>query len=453
MFKSIAVLGLARSGVAAAQLALSKGISVYAADAADNEELREVARDLEGKGAAVDLGQADVRKIVDTEAIVVSPGIAPHAAPLNDARLTRKKRISELEFASRFLTGKTIAVTGTNGKSTTTAWAGHVLREAGLNVAVAGNIGNALSNVALQEKQPDWVVIEASSFQLADIDRFVPNIGVVTNLSPDHLDRYDSIDDYYGDKKRLFKNATIDSIWILNGDEPDVQKLPGDASGRRLCFRVEAELGEGEHGAFWARRTDELILKVDSLRASLVRSAELKLLGSHNVANALAVSLVSIGTGIPIQSIRDGLRSFAGLPHRMQVIAERNGIVWINDSKATNVASTAVALRSMKRPTVLLLGGRHKGEPYDGLLPHTANVKTVIAFGEAAPYIERDLKNAVEVARVDGSFEEVMARAARVAVKGDAVLLSPACSSFDMFRNYEERGETFARLANEKTNG
>ncbi|HUP89344.1 MAG TPA: UDP-N-acetylmuramoyl-L-alanine--D-glutamate ligase [Longimicrobiales bacterium] len=453
MFKSITVLGLARSGIAAAQLALMKGMSVYASDAADNELLRGVAAELRAKGAEVDLGNANVDKIVNTEAIVVSPGIPPHAAPLNDGRLTRRKRISELEFASRFITGKTIAVTGTNGKSTTTAWVGHVLGEAGLKVEVAGNIGNALSNVAMLEEQPDWVVIEASSFQLADIDRFVPSIGVVTNLSPDHLDRYDSIDDYYGDKKRMFKNATIDSIWVLNGDEPDVLKLPGDASGRRLSFRIAAELGVGEHGAFWVERTDELILKVDSLHASLVRSAELKLPGSHNVANALAVSLVAIGTGIPLQSIRDGLKSFGGLPHRMQVVADRNGIVWINDSKATNVASTIVALRSMKRPTVLLLGGKHKGEPYNGLLPHTANVKTVIAFGEAAASIEQDLKDAVDVARVDGSFDDVIKRAARIAVKGDAVLLSPACSSFDMFRNYEERGEEFARLANEKANG
>ena len=448
MYESITVLGLARSGKAAAQLALKQGIKVYASDAADNEAVRSVASELKSLGADVDVGSADVDKITSTEVIVVSPGIPPHAPPFDEKRVAKKKRISELEFASRFVTGKTIAVTGTNGKSTTTAWAGHVLRHAGLNVEVAGNIGNALSNVAMMDVQPEWVVIEASSFQLADIDRFRPDIGVVTNLSPDHLDRYDSIEDYYGDKKRMFKNASNDSIWILNGDQPEVQSLPGDAAGRRLCFRVDAELVEGEHGAFLAHRTDELILKVDSLRASLVKQNELKLFGAHNVANALAVTLMSIGTGIPLESIREGLKSFGGLPHRMEVVADVNGIAWINDSKATNVASTIVALKSMQRPTILLLGGRHKGEPYTELLPYSAQVKAVIAYGEAGDLIEKDLKGSIEVARVKGSFEDVVARAKRIAVKGDAILLSPACSSYDMFNNYEERGAAFARLAN-----
>ena len=446
MLKSITVLGLARSGIAAAQLALKKGIAVYASDAADNEAVRAAAAELTTQGADVDVGKFDVDKIAKTEAIVVSPGIPPYAPPLNDERLKRKKRISELEFASRFITGKTLAVTGTNGKSTVTAWAGHVLKGAGLRVEVAGNIGNALSNVAMLEEQPDWVVIEASSFQLADIDRFAPNIGVVTNLAPDHLDRYDSVDDYYADKKRMFKNASIDSIWVLNGDDAEVQALAENAAGRRLCFRLDAELGEGEHGAFLAR-TGELILKVDALRAVLVRKEELKLLGLHNVANALAVSLMSIGTGIPLESIREGLRTFGGLPHRMQVVGNAGGVTWINDSKATNVASTAVALRSETRPTVLLLGGRHKGEPYTTLLPDMANVKTVIAYGEAAAEIEKDLRGSVSIARIEGSFEDAVATAARIAVKGDVILLSPACSSYDMFRNYEERGAAFERLA------
>ncbi len=448
--RSIAVLGLARSGTAAAKLALQKGIAVYASDAADNPELQRAAQELKGLGADVDIGSADVDRLAATETIVVSPGIAPHAPPLNDARLARHSRISELEFASRFITAKVAAVTGTNGKSTTSAWAGHMLAGAGLKVAVAGNIGNALSNVAMMEDQPEWVIVEASSFQLADIDRFAPNIGVVTNLSPDHLDRYTSVDAYYGDKKRLFRNASIESIWILNGDDSEVLSLPGDAAGRRLCFRLDEELGEGEHGAF-LNGSGELILKVDALHAKLVHLRELKLLGAHNQANALASSLIAIGTGIPIPTIRDGLRTFRGLPHRLQLVAEVNGVQWINDSKATNVASTIVALRSLKCPTVLLLGGRHKGEPYTTLLPWIGNVKTVVAFGEAAAMIEKDLRSSVAVVRVDGPFEKVVSLARELASAGDAVLLSPACSSYDMFRNYEERGAEFARLAEGKT--
>lgn len=452
MFDSISVLGLARSGTAAAELALARGIRVYAADSATNDTLRNVAQDLTSKGADVDVGSADIAKIAETDAIVVSPGIPPGAPPLNDARLATKKRISEVEFASRFLKSRVAAITGTNGKSTTTAWAGHVLAEAGLAVEVAGNIGNALSNVALMAQQPEWVVLEVSSFQLADIDGFTPNIGVVTNLAPDHLDRYDSVEAYYGDKKKLFKNASVDSIWILNGDDSAVLALPGDALGRRLCFRLGAELGEGEHGAF-ATSTGELMLKVDSLRAHLANANELQLLGAHNQANALAVSLLAIGTGIPIQAIRAGLRTFRGLPHRLEVVADTGGVRWINDSKATNIASTIVALKGVTQPTVLLLGGRHKGEPYTQLLPHMQNVKIVIAYGEAADIIEKDLKNRVALERIDGGFEQVVARAAEFARAGDVVLLSPACSSYDMFRNYEERGSAFAQLAKQARHG
>lgn len=449
MFESISVLGLARSGTAAVELARAKRVKVYAADGADSETLRNVARELTSKGAEVDVGTFDVARIAQSEAIVVSPGIPPGAPPLNDQRLAHMQVISEVEFASRYLKSKIAAVTGTNGKSTVTAWAGHVLANAGVAVEVAGNIGNALSNVALRETQPEWVVLEVSSFQLADVDRFAPNIGVVTNLAPDHLDRYATVEAYYGDKKKLFRNASNDSIWVLNGDDPEVQSLPGDAPGRRLCFRLNAELGEGEHGAFATSR-GELILKVDSLRAHLVNADELRLIGAHNQANALAVSLLAIGTGIPIGSIREGLKSFRGLPHRLEVVSHAGGVIWINDSKATNIASTIVALNGVKRPTVLLLGGRHKGESYTKLLPHLTNVKIVIAYGEASGIIERDLRNHVALERVLGSFDQVVDRAADFARAGDAVLLSPACSSYDMFRNYEERGAAFAQLAGQK---
>jgi UDP-N-acetylmuramoylalanine--D-glutamate ligase len=445
-FRSISVLGLARSGKAAAELALSKGIAVYAADGADTEVLRETARGLQAKGAEVDIGKFDIDRIADTDVIVVSPGIPPFAAPLSDERLEFMKRISEIDFAARFLKSRIAAVTGTNGKSTTTALAGHVIATGGLAVEVAGNIGNALSNVAMREKQPDWVIVETSSFQLADIDTFTPNIGVVTNLAPDHLDRYESVEAYYADKKNLFKNASRESIWVLNGDDPAVMEMPGDALGRRLRFTMETELGEGEHGAFRAN-SGELILKVDALRTVLANPGELPLLGEHNQANALAASLVAIGTGIPLAAIREGLMTFGGLPHRLQIVAEREGVQWINDSKATNIASTEVALKSMTRPVILLLGGRHKGEPYTQIAPAMEKVKLVIAYGEAAEIIQRDLKSHVLIERVSGSFEDVVARAAAFAQPGDAVLLSPACSSFDMFRNYEERGEAFAHFA------
>jgi UDP-N-acetylmuramoylalanine--D-glutamate ligase len=452
MFRTIAVLGLARSGRAAAELALAKGIGVYAADASDSEELREAARELGGLGADVELGGTDVNKLSRVDALVISPGIPPKAPPLNDPRLAKIKRISEIEFAYRFLTARVIAITGTNGKSTTTALVGHLLNAGGISAVVAGNIGNALSNVARLDAQPNWVVVEVSSFQLADIDQFAPDIGAVTNLAPDHLDRYESVDAYYADKGNLFKHSSTDTIWVLNGDDDAVLDLARNANGRKLVFKVNGTLGEGEHGAFVSEDGD-LMLKVDLLRTTLLNARELKLLGKHNQANALAAALMAIGTGIPLPSLREGLRTFTALPHRLQVVSDEGGITWINDSKATNVASSIVALKSMTSPTVLLLGGRHKGEPYTALLPHMHQVKKVLAYGEAARKIEHDLKGKVDLEVVEGTFDDVMTRAVAVAAPGDAVLLSPACSSFDMFRNYEERGEAFARGARQVLHG
>jgi len=233
---------------------------------------------------------------------------------------------------------------------------------------------------------------------------------------------------------------------VLNGDDPEVLSLAGRADGRRLVFKLSGPLEEGEHGAFITNEGD-LMLKVDSLRTKLVNVSELQVIGKHNHANALAASLIAIGTGMPLIALREGLRTFGGLSHRLQVVGNTGGVTWINDSKATNIASAIVALQSVTQPTVLLLGGRHKGEPYSELLPHMHNVKVVLAYGEAASLIMKDLEGKIEVEQVAGDFDAVMTRAAAVAAAGDAVLLSPACSSFDMFRNYEERGNAFARAA------
>jgi UDP-N-acetylmuramoylalanine--D-glutamate ligase len=286
-----------------------------------------------------------------------------------------------------------------------------------------------------------------SSFQLASIDKFAPRIGVVTNLSPDHLDRYADVEAYYADKARLFRNATSSSVWVLNAEDAEVLALPGTAPGERRYFRANGELASGERGAF-VSRNGELILRTDGGDRSLMHTSELKLLGVHNQSNALAAAVAAFEAGAEERSLSAGLRSFAGLEHRLEPVLERGGVLWINDSKATNVASTLVALRSMTRPTVLLLGGRHKGEPYTTLLPELRrHVRQVIAYGESAPMISHDLGEHLPVERVDGSFEEVVARAAELAAFGDAVLLSPACASFDMFRDYEERGRRFKDLA------
>lgn len=442
----IGILGLARSGHAAAQLALRHGHPVYATDSGDSPELRETARVLEAAGAQVELGAHSAERLAGCSLVVLSPGVPPTTAVLRDERVRRVRRISELEFAFSYLNSPIVAVTGTNGKSTTTALIAHLLRRAGLDAPAAGNIGVALSEIAMRDAQPDWVVVEASSFQLADIERFNPRIGVITNLAPDHLDRYASVEAYYADKARLFRNANPSSVWVLNADDPAVVALAGRAPGRRFYFRASGELEGIEDGAYCNQR-GYLVLRLGSEESQLVRAAELKLLGQHNLANALAAAIAAAAAEIPIEAIQEGLISFRGLSHRLEPVRELEGVEYINDSKATNVASTRVALESMTHPTILLLGGRHKGERYTSLIdPMRERVRQVLAYGEAAALIEEDIADAVPVERIGGSFEEVVERAAALARAGDVVLLSPACASYDMFANYEERGERFKSI-------
>jgi len=331
-----------------------------------------------------------------------------------------------------------IAVTGTNGKTTTTALVAQLLRMAGLDALAAGNIGLPLADVALAEMRPQWLAVEVSSFQLHDSPDFAPEIGVLTNLAPDHLDRYSDVAAYYADKRLMYRNATDDNVWVVNGDDAASLDLVRGIRGRHVRFSVA-----GPADAWYDGRARSLMLGGSAL---LPRDA-LALLGLHNVANALAAALAVHEAGIAPGAIAEGLRSFRALHHRLETVAEAGGVRWINDSKATNVSSTAVAIEAMDRPFVLLLGGRHKGEPYTRLGPLLqAQCRLVIAYGEAGPRIEADLEGVVPLER-GGDFADVMRRARAAARPGYAVLLSPACSSYDMFKNYEERGAAFERLA------
>jgi UDP-N-acetylmuramoylalanine--D-glutamate ligase len=453
----IGVLGLARSGRAATQLALKHGFRVYASDTGNTTALQQTALELQAEGAEVQLGGHAIERLLACDLLVLSPGIPPGVKVLRDARVQQLHRISELELAFQYLGSPVVAVTGTNGKSTTTALISHLLRRGGLDAPAAGNIGTALSEIALRETQPDWVVVEASSFQLADIERFNARIGVVTNLAPDHLDRYESVEAYYADKANLFRNANSSSVWVLNGDDEAVLALPGRAPGRRFFFHTSSPLAQGEVGGFLDARGC-LVLRLGTVDNTLLHAHDLPLLGRHNLANALAAAIAAAAAEIPLDVIQDGLTSFRGLPHRLEVVRDVDGVLWINDSKATNIASTRVALQAMNRPTVLLLGGRHKGEPYTHLLSELqSHVRVVIAYGEAGPLVVRDLAGAIQVEHVEGGFDEVVERAAALAMPGETVLLSPACASFDQFDNYEQRGDRFkklvARLAHVVNNG
>jgi UDP-N-acetylmuramoylalanine--D-glutamate ligase len=448
----VAVVGLGKSGRSAAELLARDGHRVYASDAGDGAGARAAAEALAALGVAVQTGGHDLARMARAALVVASPGVPPGAPPLAAARAAGVPVVGEVEVALHYLPAlRYVAVTGTNGKTTTTALAGHLLRALGRDAVDAGNIGTPLAELALRADPPAWAALELSSFQLHDTPSVDPAVGVVTNLSPDHLDRYASLDEYYGDKARLFANAHAGSRWVLNGDDPGVLALHRAAGFDALPGRAWTfSLDDPAAAARYDRAADALVLD----GAPLLARAELPLLGDHNVANALAAALAVWAadddhrTADARGRVADALRGFRALSHRMEPVGSFGGVEWINDSKATNVSSTLVAVRGMARPYVLLLGGRHKGEPYTALAePFAARGRLVLAYGEAAPVIERDLGGLVPVERMGSDFAEVVARARAVARPGDAVLLSPACSSFDMFRNYEERGAAFRRLA------
>ncbi len=443
----IAVIGLGASGTAAARLLARAGARVYASDAGASAAVVEAAARLRTEGIAADAGRHDLKRIGAAGCVVVSPGVPPTAPPLATARANGVQVMSEIEVALRALPGVPyIGITGTNGKTTVTAMIAHLLRALGHRTCEAGNIGTPLSEVALGGTRPAWVVIELSSFQLHDTPSVAPTVAVLTNLAPDHLDRYGSLEEYYGDKVQLFRNATATSVRVVNADEAEVMRLTSAVPGIVQRF----SLRDAGADAWYDVAQQQLVLA----GAPLLERALLPLLGAHNVANALA-ALLAVWNACPGDQsssgrakLAAGLMSFHAIAHRLEPIGEVDGVLWVNDSKATNIGAARVALDAMTRPTVLLLGGRHKGERYTMMLDAVqAHAKVVLAYGEAAALIEADLGPHVPVERFGSSIEEVISRARALAAPGDAVLLAPACSSYDMFHNYEDRGATFRRLA------
>jgi UDP-N-acetylmuramoylalanine--D-glutamate ligase len=443
----VAVIGLGRSGDAAARLLRAHHARVYASDASAGADTESVAQALRLIGVDAVTGGHDVGRVTRSALVVVSPGVPVDAPPLRAARDAGVPVVSELEIALAAMPEvKVVAVTGTNGKSTVTAIVGHLLRALGLDAEEAGNIGRPLADVALRTPPPAWVALEVSSYQLHDTRALHPIVGVLTNLAPDHLDRYESVESYYADKALLFRNAHAGSRWVVNADDANAMRMASGVAGFVLRFSAEGRLAD----AFFDRQHGTLIL----LDEPLMRRADLPLHGDHNVGNALAAAL-AVSSADPVhgslasrERIAAGLRSVRSLPHRLESVGEFDGVLWIDDSKATNVSSARVGIAGMNRPTVLLLGGRHKGEPYSPLTePIQRHVKVVLAYGESADRIVADLGKAVPVERIGGDFAAVVDRAREIAKPGDCILLSPACSSFDMFTDYEERGATFARLA------
>jgi UDP-N-acetylmuramoylalanine--D-glutamate ligase len=444
----VAVIGLGASGVAAARLALERQGVVYVSDLDTDAQAAARGAHLRELGADVQVGGHDLERVASADLVVASPGIPPDAPVLRALADRGKRWISEPELAVRFYRGSLIAITGTNGKTTTSMLTAHLLETAGHSVALGGNVGGgmapAAAELALLEPAPEWYVLELSSFQLAGIETLRPDIGVVTNLSPDHLDRYASLDAYYADKARLFDNADEDSRWVLPLGDASVDDLIEDAPGTRFRFGGSAD---SESNAFVHDGT--LTLRTAAESETLLSEADIPLLGRHNRLNALTAALTARLAGASIDGIAEGLRTTQPLRHRLEPVVEREGVLWVNDSKATNVAATRSALESLERPVVLLAGGKDKGEDFRGMRESLAGVRTAVVFGAAADRLAGELDGAVELVRMEADFSEVVHAAKGLAHYGDIVLLSPACSSFDMFDDYEDRGRRFADLARE----
>ena len=473
MSEAVSIIGLGASGNAAARLALEKGEAVYVSDISTDARTSARARELEALGAGVQLGSHDVQRIAASRLVVVSPGIPADAPVLRELRARGVQWISEPEFAVRFHQGPLIAVTGTNGKTTTAVLTAHLLGASGIDAALGGNVGNALappaSELAQLARPNDWWVLEMSSFQLADIELFSPDVGVLTNLATDHLDRYANRESYFADKARLFRNATRTSRWVVNGDDPSALEMAKGAKGSLYLFASgpsQAEEAAGREHATVAAfvREGVLTLKVGEApglpagEEPLLPSRELRLLGRHNVMNALAAALTARLAGADPTGIRRGLTSFEPLPHRLEPIVERNGVLWVNDSKATNVAAAVNGTRSLDRTVVLLLGGKDKGEDFRPISAAVrGKARAVVIYGEAGIRLARELSEALSeglseatvpvLVAVDEGFDAAVAAAGSLARSGDVVLLSPACPSFDLFDSYEARGRRFADLA------
>ena len=406
------VVGLARSGLAVLQVLEARGERAGGADAK--------------------LGSDGLAELEHARAVVKSPGVPAEAPVIAEARARGIPVLGEVEFAWRLIPNEFIAVTGTNGKTTTTELIGHIYREAGLPVTVAGNVGTALSTY-VDALAPDAVVVcEVSSFQLEDTLLFAPEGAVLLNLQPDHLDRHGTFENYRAAKLRVFANQGNDDVAVAPVGL-GVEDLGGCA--RRVCF------GTGPSGAEMVERAGELWWDDEPL----IAVGELRLRGAHNRQNAMAAAAVCLARGVDIDAVRDGLRTFGGVEHRLEEVATVDGVLYVNDSKATNVDSTLVALESFAgTPVHLILGGRGKGQDFTPLRdPVAAGCASVELVGEAAPAL-RDVLG--EIARDCGDLERALAVARAAARPGDVVLLSPACASFDQFDDFEDRGRAFKAL-------
>ncbi len=438
--KRVLVMGMARTGVVVSLFSAGYGAKVTAVDEKPESELAETAARLRAAGVKLVFGANDPAMFLQQDLIVLSPGVPANLPALQTARLQGIPVWSEIELAWRFLRGKLVAVTGSNGKTTTTSLVAHILKTAKIHTLVGGNIGVPLLALAEASTHSTVTVAEVSSFQLETIAEFRPEIGVLLNLTPDHLDRHASFEAYAAAKMRMFENQREGDAAILNADDPEVaRRMP--SRPRMYWFSRRKRVASG---AFL--RDGQIIFRAEGDEIPLLRRDEIPLAGEHNVENVLAACAAAYLAGADAAAIRAGVKTFRAVEHRLEFVAEIRGVLFYNDSKATNVDASLKAIEAFPGPLIVILGGKDKGAPYAPLRePLRQRARLAVLIGAAAEKIRGELEGAVPLADA-GALERAVEIAMESARPGDTVLLAPACSSFDQFENYEHRGRTFKEL-------
>jgi UDP-N-acetylmuramoylalanine--D-glutamate ligase len=436
--KNYAVLGLARSGLAVISLLLRHGARVTGSDLLSREALPEALSEVEGQGACIETGGHSETLLRNMDGLVISPGIPVDAPVPRQARALGIPVLAELEMASRFCQAPIVAVTGSNGKTTCATLLGKIFADAGRRVEVAGNIGSPFSAVADRLLPTDIAVIEVSSFQLEAIETFKPKVSLLLNISPDHIDRHHGYENYIAAKVRIFENQDTRDVAVVNADDPFTETICQGIRSRVVPFSITSELDEGA-----CVSNGHVVFRSRGVTVPVCRVGEIGLPGPHNLSNVAACVAAAWTFDVDPSGLRETMRSFRGVEHRLETVAEIAGVIFVNDSKATNVVSVQCALQSFQQPVILIAGGRDKESDFRLLRPFVEDkVRLLILVGEAAAKMEAALGDVVKTSHA-GSMDEAVQQGFRRSERGDVVLLSPACASFDMFRNYEHRGAMF----------
>jgi UDP-N-acetylmuramoylalanine--D-glutamate ligase len=446
--KKVLVIGAARSGIGCAGFLATRGATVALNDRKPLAEWSPEALALKAEGVALLAGDVPSWLLDRIELVVVSPGVPTGSIPIRYAERAGAEVLGEVELAFRFLRGRIVAITGTNGKTTTTTLIGELLRDAGLAVQVGGNIGTPLISMVESSTDEGWTVAELSSFQLETVSDFHPTVALCLNVTPNHMDRYETLTDYAAAKHRIFRNQTAGDVAILNADDEIVSSWKNGLRAHVTLFSVRRELDEG----LFLRGGREIVSRTSEGERVLMMRDEMQLRGLHNVENVLAALSAGLACGAAPASMRATVSRFRPVEHRLERVAEIDGVTFYNDSKATSVDATLKALEAFAGDAgkiILILGGRGKHAPYAPLAPLIRErVRKLILIGEDAGVIEAELKNDAESERADDMTDAVR-RAFATANAGDTVLLAPACASFDMFRSFEHRGQVFKESVKE----